>query len=201
MPIELVKSDRERPESPTGAKAARQTPEGRWVGVDDGKIDVEGKRIAEVAHRVLAWTADDRRCVLAIDKGTYGTLVEVSLADGAQREVFVQTVHADAVSKLASVAIGPGGELVCGSMYHLMLLAPDGTIAHELKRTDATTMFRAGGGFVTHYNKKLTAYSIVKGKLKKGDSVACKPWVYSVWTADGRWFADTSEDTVEIIGV
>lgn len=197
--IKLVPSKAVHGESPDGIDSSRRRA-GHWVSVEDGRVVVDGEQRAKLAARVIQWDADERRVVAAVDAGTYGSIVEVDITGGAPRTVFEQTVHRDAVSKLASVALGPGGEIVTGSMYHLMLLGTDGQIAHELKE-DAVTLWRVSNVLlVEHYKRNKVVYRIEKGKLARGEKITSKDTIYAAWTEDGRWFAEVDDGTVEVIG-
>jgi len=229
-PAAIVVSGKEPAEPPAAATAALEkaswaSPDDRtWVGVAswldqaaraEGEppwefsrvVVVDGNGAARELPKIPSWPGryllDGGRMLMVARVGVYGSVIAVDLASGERTTLYEQGFHegASSISALASVALGPGGELVCGSMYHLILAAKDGSDAHVVK-VDARDIGRAGSSVLVAKGKTTLLYRLERGKLKRTGEIKAEIWPSTAWSADGRWYVLGPKDkTYELVGV
>jgi predicted DNA-binding WGR domain protein len=186
-------------------EAARAAGEPPW---EFSRVWVKGASGAmRELPKIASWPGrhmvEGGRMLMVARWGTYGSVIAVDLASGETTTLYEQGFHegASSINRLVSVTRGPGGELVCGSIDHLILVSPDGTDAHFVK-ADATQLGRAGQTLLVTKGKTTLLYRIEKGKLKRAGDIKAELWPVTAWQEDGHWYVMGPQNkTYELTGV
>jgi predicted DNA-binding WGR domain protein len=170
-----------------------------WVADASGAM----RELPKVASWPGNYIVDGGRMLMVARQEVYGSVIAVDLASGEVTTLYEQGFHegASSISALVSVALGPNGEIVCGSIDHLILVAPDGSDAHVVK-ADARYLGRAGTTLLVAKGKTTLLYRIEKSKLKRAGEIKAELWPITAWQEEGRWYVCGPKDkSYELTGV